>query len=145
MIRVKLPHLIEFHYKSNCPYCARTERFLISPLEALGVVRVVRVNIDYLEASKSYAENLRLSYAIGDDKVGAPVLYDVHCGLYFLPVGRGEETTIEEAVREMAISFIDHLCRTVVVYKNSLGETRFLSPDDLLPDPLIREAVQFEG
>jgi len=139
---VVLPHSLEYHYKLLCPYCNRTERFLLNPLEQMGVIRVVRISVDSILDSSRLSENLNVSYSIGENDIAVPTIIDRECGYYFIPFAVSEWEGIKEVVAHMAKALIDHLCRTVKIkYGNSL-RVRYLHPNDLLSHPLIRRCVE---
>jgi len=132
------PHEFEFHYKTFCPYCKRTERYLLNPLELKGIIRLVRVNIDLMPNIGLINENIRFSRYTGLGDKSAPILIDRKCGLYFIPMqSKGEKEDVKKAIQELADSLLFHLFKSVRVRDGS--GVRFLRPEDV-KDPLIMEA-----
>lgn len=137
------PHRIEYHYKIFCPYCSRTEKFLLNPLEVMGVIKVERINIGLMYTGPPVAKNLRITSATGSrfGTISAPILY-CGCGHYFFPVSKDPSSPPRTAVAEMARSLINHLCQVVKIYDQGMRGERFLEGSDLLRNPLINRGVQ---
>ena len=135
------PHHFEFHYKFHCPYCRRTEIYLLNPLVREGVITVTKKNISVISrADPSISENRIVQLTIGDEDIGAPLIIDRKCGYYFIPFQpRGEKPSVEKSVYNMAINFLDHLTRTVYVLDR--GVKRLLKPSDLIRIPEIDELL----
>ena len=139
---VRNPHFFEFHYRIGCPYCYLTEYYLLNPLRAMGVIRFVRINISHVRG-RAVVENLRSAQATGDDDIAAPTIFDRSCKhikYMFIPFTTTGDAV--DAVATMAENMIDHLCRHVQVYNPRKDSYSYLSVDDVMRDPLIKQLVE---
>ena len=134
MIVVK-PHNFEFHYKIDCPYCDRVKKYLILPLEAIGFINVIHINTLALKGSASYMKNIRYESEIsGRSEIAAPSLIDLSCKteFNFFPVEKesSKKPSVKAAVKNMAQSLIDHLCRTVKIIDDE-GRRKLIEVNDI--------------
>lgn len=128
------PHKFEFHYKLDCPYCDRVNKYLVLPLEAMGVINVIHINTVAIRGTASYSNNIRYESEIrGEGTIGTPSLIDLSCKteLNFLPVEKeSKRPSVKGSIKDMTASLIDHLCRHVII-EDEMGVKRSLNPIDI--------------
>jgi len=149
LVRVINPHHLKFHYKDFCPYCRRVDKYILTPLEEMGIIVVERCDIEDFLVGKDLAANRRIGKAFGKPKGLAPLVLDVSCTdslgairYYWVPHNYGSRRDqITRSIREVAVNLIDHLCKTVKV-EDSDGEKRYLSQNDVMRNEIIKKLMR---
>lgn len=128
--------LVEWHYKFDCPYCDRFERYVLNPLEEMGYINVIRVPLSGIFYGPAITRNVMISEFIeGRTEVSAPVLIDVSgkTRAYFVPFSPEPGAAVEDSVRVMAENFINHLSRVLNI-----------NPEEITREPRIRKALMLD-
>lgn len=105
------PVLFRFHMRHNCPWCKMVEKYVVLPLEAIGVAKFQRVLIEFDMGGENFAEN-KMIY--GGKKIRAPLIVLYETGdpkirvKYF---GIPDEGSMVQSVAAMAKAIIKEIAR----------------------------------
>jgi len=105
------PVIFKFHMRHNCPWCHMVDRYVVRPLELIGVAKFERVLIEFDIGGMNFSEN-RMLYA--GKKTRAPLILLYETGdpkvrvKYF---GIPDEGSMVDSVAALAKSLIKEISR----------------------------------
>ena len=113
--------IVEWHYKLECPYCFRFEKYVLNPLEEMGYVKVKRRLVYGNGSGTEISRNKYISRIFsGVARIEAPLLIDELTYSVFIPIAPHPNASVNEAVKVMAENFIDHLSKILNIDKRSI-------------------------
>lgn len=122
-----------YYKRIGCPYCYRFEKYVLDPLEALGLIHIRRVSVDLIKGTVDISINRWISEAHGMKYLITPLLV-VSKGykkIVFAIHATDEAKSVEEEVGSMAKNFLEFVSKESGIPMDKLLEE----------SPLLKKAV----